>query len=99
MDKNMSDQSRIKDSLNCPYCKKEIINKERQIVHYCPFCGDHLFSVLWLEKDLLIEMSNKMGLDDKAQLISEKLKEHSDTPKQDEILKKKIDVPWWKKMF
>jgi len=49
--------------------------------------------------NILIQLLQEKGANDKAQIIADKLKERLDVIKQEEIAKKKAVAPWWKKMF
>ena len=49
--------------------------------------------------NILSQMLKDKGAYDKAQMITDKLKERLDTIKQEELAKKKATAPWWKKMF
>jgi len=49
--------------------------------------------------NILIQLLQEKGANDKAQIIADKLKERLDVIKQEEIAKKRAAAPWWKKMF
>lgn len=49
--------------------------------------------------NILMQLLRDKGANDKAQLITDKLKERLDAIKQEELVKKKAEAPWWKKMF
>ena len=56
----MAERPKLKDRLTCPGCKKEIVNKERVVINKCPHCGQTLFAVQWLEKEVVEELSNSL---------------------------------------
>lgn len=49
--------------------------------------------------NILIQMLRDKGVNDKAQIITNKLKERMDTIHQEELEKKNAEKPWWKKLF
>jgi WD40 repeat protein len=49
--------------------------------------------------NILMQLLRDKGANDKAQIIADKLKERLDTLHQQELLKKKAENHWWKKLF
>jgi len=49
--------------------------------------------------NVLIRILQDKGVGNKAQLIADKLHARLETIKQEELLKKKAEAPWWRKMF
>lgn len=49
--------------------------------------------------NFLIKILQDKGAGDKAQLVANKLKERLDTIKQEELVKKKAEAPWWRKII
>ena len=49
--------------------------------------------------NILIKLLHEKGANDKSQMIEVKLKERLETIRQEELLKKKAEASWWKKMF
>ena len=49
--------------------------------------------------NVLAKLLQEKGAEDKAQLIEDKLKERVDLIEKEELLRKKVEAPWWKKLF